>query len=145
LLALEILERLDLGPRCDHGAPEVEQVEEVLHLHAAAVGQRNGEQRSAAADLELARVELGGIGVGRALLERDVEAVRLVELFRLDHRRHEGAERRGAEDHDRQFFERLRLCAGAPRRCAHHDGKREHQRYPIKQICDHSPPPPQSR
>jgi hypothetical protein len=87
---------------------KVEQVEQVLHLHAARVGQTDGEHRGAAADLELAGIELRRVGIRRPFDEFDVEAVRLVHLLGLDHRRHEGAERGKAEHHDGDFGRRLR-------------------------------------
>ena len=108
LLAFEILNRLDLWPRGDDGAPEIEQVEQVLHLDAARVREADGEHGGAAADLELAGVELRRVGVRRALDEIDIESMRGVELLRLDHRRHEGAKRREAENHDGDFRRRLR-------------------------------------
>ena len=112
LLAFEVLERLDLRPRRDDRAPVVEQVEQVLHLDAANVAERDRLQRRAAADLELAGVELRRIGIRRALMERDVEPVRLVEFLRLDDGRHEGAERGRAEDEDVELLQRLRARIG---------------------------------
>ena len=61
----------------------VEQIEQVLHLDAARVGEADGEHRGAAADLELAGVELRGVGIGRPLDEFDVEAVRGIEVLAL--------------------------------------------------------------
>ena len=121
LLALQVLDRLDIRPRGDEGAPEVEQVEQIFHLHAARVGKPDGQHRGAAADLELAGIELRRVGVRRPLDEFDVEAVLGVELLRLDHRRHEGAERGEAEHHDGDFGRRLR--GGGIER-----GKRERRR-----------------
>ena len=91
-VSLEILDGFHVRPGGHDRAPEVEQIEQIFHLHAALVGEADGEHRRAATDLELARVELRGVGVGRPLDEFDVEPVRLVELLGLDHRRHEGAE-----------------------------------------------------
>src|SRR5665213_1458606 len=108
LLAFNILERLDLGPRGDDGAPVVKQIEQIFHLHAARVGKSDGQHRGATADLELAGIELRGVGIRRPFDEFDIEAMRLVELFGLDHRRHEGAERGKAEHHDGDFLRCLR-------------------------------------
>ena len=99
---------LTSGRDGDDRAPEIEQVEQIRHLDAADIGETDRQQRGAAAELELAGVELRGVGVGRALLELDGEAVLLVELLRLDDRRQERAERRRAEHDDRERLRRLR-------------------------------------
>jgi hypothetical protein len=111
------MERLHLGPRGHHGAPEVEQVEQVFHLDAAGVGQADREHGGAAADLELAGIELRGVGVGRSLDELDVEAVGRIELLGLDHRRHEGAERRKTEYDDGDHGRCLRGGRGGRHEC----------------------------
>ena len=87
ILALEILQLLDVGPRRDNGAPEVEQVEEIRHLDAARIGKTDRQQRRAAADLEFAGIELRRIGIRRAFFELDGEPILLIEFLRLDHRR----------------------------------------------------------
>ena len=122
LLAFQILDRLDRRPRGDDGAPEVEQVEQILHLDAAGVGEADGQHCGAAADLELAGIELRGVGVGRPLDEFDIEAVLLIDLLGLDHRRHEGAERGEAEHDDGDFGRRLR--GGGRGRRQRRDGER---------------------
>ena len=114
LLALEVLQRFDVFARSDDRAPVVEQVEQVFDLDAAHVGEPHRRERGAAADLEFAGVELRGIGIGRALLEGDVEAVRNVELLRLDHRRQQRAKRRRREDHDGELLGWARASAVAP-------------------------------
>src|SRR5262249_52477731 len=88
LLPLEIFNRLDFGPRGDDGPPEIEKVEKVLHLDAAGVRKTNREHSGTAADLELTRVELRRVGIGRTLDKLDIEPMRRIELQRLDHRRH---------------------------------------------------------
>ena len=112
LLALKVLQRLHVVARGDDRAPVVEQVEQVLHLDAAHVGETQRGQRGAAADLELTGVELRRVGVGRAFLEADVEPVRDVELLRLDHRRQQRAERGRRKDHDGEFIDWLGAGTG---------------------------------
>src|SRR5262249_52770877 len=97
LFAFEIFNRLDLRPRGDDGAPEIEQVEKVLHLNATGVRETNREHGGTAADLELTGVELRRVRVRWALDEFNIEPMRGVELLCLDHRRHEGAKRWEAE------------------------------------------------
>ena len=131
LLALEIFDRLDLGPRGDDGAPEIEQVEKILDLDAAGVGEANREHGGTAADLELTGVELRRVGVRWALDEFDIEPMRGVELLRLDHRRHEGAKRWKAEHHDGDFRRRLRGGRGRyceRRECERGDGAQRRRR-----------------
>jgi hypothetical protein len=60
-------------------------------------------QRGAATELELPAGELRVVGVRRTLDELEVDAVREVELLRLDHRGQEGPERRRLEDHHLQL------------------------------------------
>src|SRR5215475_13199076 len=103
LFALEVFDRLDLGTRGDDGSPEIKQVEQILHLDAAGVGETDREHGGAAANLELTRVKLRRVGVRRALDELDIQSVRCVELLRLDHRWHEGAKGWKAEYHDGDF------------------------------------------
>src|SRR5262249_42246304 len=67
LSAFEIGKRLDVGTVRYRRAPVVEQIEEVADLDAPCVAKAEDQHRSAAADLELARVELRRIGIGRPL------------------------------------------------------------------------------
>src|SRR5262249_48849084 len=76
LFALEILDRLDLRTRGDDRSPEVEQVEQILHLDTAGIGETHREHGGAAADLELTRVELRRVGVWRALDELGIQPLR---------------------------------------------------------------------
>ncbi len=117
VLALQIPQRLDLGPGGDDRSPIVEQIEKISHLDAAGIGKADRQQRGAAAKLKLAGVELRGIGVGRAFLEFDRKAVLLVEFLRLDYRRQERAERWRAEDDNRNRLRRFGKARRRPQQC----------------------------
>src|SRR5262249_14337421 len=74
--------------------------------------------------------------------EIDVEPVRVVDLAGLDHRRHERAERRRAEDDDGELLQRLRVGGGAD------SGERNCQQqalYRVHVFLPRGPPSPSFR
>ena len=100
MLAGKIGERLDVGAARHHGAPIVEQIEQIAGLDAAGGAETENKHRGAAADLEFAGIEFRRIGIRRPLDEGDVDAVRKVELLLLDDGREHRPERGRIEDHD---------------------------------------------